>query len=121
MRINHAAVVVAAVVYWLLGALWYGVLFGGRWVALEGLKTEQLQQQSPTVPYIIAIVANLVLAYVLAQGALPHQLRILACRVDRHGSDPGRVEEKSCRSLTRRPPRASGMVAPPGIEPGFAA
>jgi len=28
MRVNYAAVVVSAVLYWLLGALWYGVLFG---------------------------------------------------------------------------------------------
>ena len=36
-------------------------------MALEGLKMEQLQQQSPTVPYIIAMLANLVLACVLAK------------------------------------------------------
>jgi len=67
MRVNYAAVVVSAVLYWLLGALWYGVLFGKQWMALEGLKMEQLQQQSPTVPYIIAMLANLVLASVLAR------------------------------------------------------
>ncbi len=67
MRINVAAVVISAVVYWLLGALWYGVLFGKQWMALEGLNMEHLQQQSPTVPYIIAMLANLVLASVLAK------------------------------------------------------
>ncbi len=66
MGVNYAAVVVSAVLYWLLGALWYGVLFGKQWMALENLKMEQLQQ-SPTVPYIISMLANLVLATVLAK------------------------------------------------------
>lgn len=66
MRVNYAAVVVSAVLYWLLGALWYGVLFGKQWMALENLKMEQLQQR-PTVPYIISMLANLVLASVLAK------------------------------------------------------
>lgn len=67
MRINYAAVVLAAVVHWILGAVWYGVLFGKPWMALEGLKTEQLQQISPAIPYIVAMIANIVMAYALAQ------------------------------------------------------
>ena len=33
MRINYPAVLVAAIAYWLLGGLWYGVLFNKPWAA----------------------------------------------------------------------------------------
>ncbi len=40
MKTNYGAIVVSAVAYWMLGALWYGVLFGWRWMALEGITME---------------------------------------------------------------------------------
>lgn len=67
MKTNYAAVVVSAVVYWLLGALWYGVLFGKQYVALERLSDEQLKSASPVLPYIITFFLNLLIAFVLAQ------------------------------------------------------
>lgn len=67
MKTNHAAVVVAAIAYWLLGALWYGVLFGKPWMALEHISMEQAQSMSPVVPYIITFALNLLIAYSLAQ------------------------------------------------------
>jgi len=70
MRVNYAAVVVSAIIYWLLGALWYGVFFGKAWMALEGMTLAQAQQMNPTVPYIIAFVAALILSYVLANVCL---------------------------------------------------
>ena len=67
MRVNYVAVVVVAVVYWLLGALWYGALFGKQWVALMGKTMEEAQREGQTaVPYIVALVCNLLIAYVLA-------------------------------------------------------
>jgi len=35
MRTNYPAVVVAAIAYWLLGAVWYGLLFNKPWMDLE--------------------------------------------------------------------------------------
>jgi hypothetical protein len=67
MKTNYAAVLVSAVVYWLLGALWYGVLFGKQYVALEHLPDEQLKSASPILPYIITFFLNLLIAFVLAQ------------------------------------------------------
>lgn len=67
MRINYAAIVVSAIVYWLLGALWYGFLFGKQYVALERLTDEQLKAASPILPYIITFILNLLIAFVLAQ------------------------------------------------------
>ncbi len=73
MRINYLAVVVSAVIYWLLGALWYGVLFGNRWMALEGLSPDKIQQMNPTIPYVVAFVMNLILAYALANVCIWRQ------------------------------------------------
>lgn len=67
MKTNYAAVVVSAVAYWLLGALWYGFLFGNQYLALEHFTDEQLKSASPVLPYIITFVLNLLIAFVLAQ------------------------------------------------------
>ena len=67
MKTNYGAIVVSAVTYWMLGALWYGVLFGQRWMALEGLTMEQAKSMNPVLPYVITLVLNLVIAFVLAQ------------------------------------------------------
>jgi hypothetical protein len=67
MRINYPAVVVAAVVYWVLGAVWYAVLFGKPWMALEHITMEQAQNANPVVPYIVSFLLELLIAYSLAQ------------------------------------------------------
>lgn len=67
MKTNYAAVVVAAVAYWLLGAVWYGVVFSKPWMALEHLTDAQAQSMNPVLPYVITFVLNLLIAYVLAQ------------------------------------------------------
>jgi Protein of unknown function (DUF1761) len=67
MKPNYIAVVVAAVVYWLLGAVWYGFLFSKPWMALEHLSPEQAGSMNPVLPYVITFVLNLVIAFVLAQ------------------------------------------------------
>jgi Protein of unknown function (DUF1761) len=67
MRTNYAAVVVAAVAYWILGALWYGVLFNKPWMALEHITVEQAHSVSPVIPYIVSFLLELLIAYSLAQ------------------------------------------------------
>lgn len=67
MRTNYAAVVVSAVLYWLLGALWYGLLFSKPWMALEHMTDAQAQSMNPALPYIITFALNLLIAFVLAQ------------------------------------------------------
>ncbi len=66
MKINYPAVVVSAVVYWLLGALWYGFLFSKQWMALEHMSVEQAKSLNPVLPYIITFVLDLLIALVLA-------------------------------------------------------
>lgn len=70
MKTNYGAIVVSAVAYWMLGALWYGVLFGQRWMALEGMTMEQAKRVNPVFPYVITLVLNLLIAFVLAQLCL---------------------------------------------------
>jgi|ERR1700716_3178940 hypothetical protein len=67
MKPNYLAVVVAAAAYWLLGAVWYGALFGKQWMALEHVTPEQASAINPVLPYIVSFVLNLVIAFVLAQ------------------------------------------------------
>jgi hypothetical protein len=64
--INIWAVLVAAVVYWLLGAAWFTIL-RDPWLASIGKTMEQLQREgvNPGVAYGVAFVANLIIAYVL--------------------------------------------------------
>jgi len=67
VRTNYPAVVVAAIAYWILGALWYGVLFSKPWMALEHMTIEQAQSVNPVVPYIVAFLLELLVAYSVAQ------------------------------------------------------
>jgi hypothetical protein len=70
MKTNYAAIVVAAVAYWVLGAVWYGVLFSKPWMALEHMTDEQARSMNPVLPYVITLILNLLIAYVLSQICL---------------------------------------------------
>jgi surface polysaccharide O-acyltransferase-like enzyme len=67
MKTNYAAIVVCAIVYWLLGGLWYGLLFSKPWMALENMSMDQAKNMNPVLPYIVTFVLNLLIAFVLAQ------------------------------------------------------
>jgi|SRR5271166_1210439 len=66
-RINWLAVIVGAIVYFLFGWVWYGLLFSKQWLAYEG-RTQMTQDLTPLV--ISAIVA-LILSFGVAV-ALSH-------------------------------------------------
>jgi len=69
MRTNYAAVVVCAVVYWLLGYLWFDLLFSKPWMALEDMSAAQTSVANPVWigPLILTFFLNLLIAFVLAQ------------------------------------------------------
>jgi len=67
MKTNYAAVFVSALAYWILGAVWFGVLFSKPWMVFEHITEEQARSMNPVLPYIITFVLNLVTAFVLAQ------------------------------------------------------
>ncbi len=64
--INIWAVVVAAAVYWLLGAAWF-TLLQKPWLDSIGKTMEQLTKDgvNPGIAYGVAFVCNLVIAYVI--------------------------------------------------------
>jgi cation transport ATPase len=70
MKTNYPAVAVAAIAYWLLGAVWFGVLFNQSWMQLEHIPPEQaaaMKGAAAAFPYIVSFVLNLIIAFVLAQ------------------------------------------------------
>jgi hypothetical protein len=67
MKTNYLAVVVCAVAYWLLGGLWYGLLFSKQWMALENMTEAQARSMNVALPYVVTFILNLLISYVLAQ------------------------------------------------------
>jgi hypothetical protein len=67
MKTNYAAVFVSALAYWILGALWYGLLFSKPWMALENISMESAKAMNPVLPYVVTFALNLLIAFVLAQ------------------------------------------------------
>lgn len=76
--INYLAILIAAVVGWLAGAAWYAAL-GERWVAAQGKTMEEFKARQAEIkgtpaswlPFALAFVADLVMAWVLA-GMVGH-------------------------------------------------
>jgi hypothetical protein len=66
MKVNYLAVIVSAVAYWLLGALWYGVLFSRPWMALEHMTMQQAQSVNLALAYSVTFALNVLIAFVLA-------------------------------------------------------
>lgn len=65
-NINYLAVFVSAVVYMVIGALWYSpVLFGKTWKKLVGQHQDNLRGNAAN-GYALTFVAALLIAYVLA-------------------------------------------------------
>src|ERR1700694_1917845 len=69
MRTNYAAVIVCAIVYWLLWGLWFDLLFSKKWMALEHMSEAQASSANPVWiwPFILTFLLNLLIAFVLAQ------------------------------------------------------
>lgn len=63
-RLNHLAVFASAVVFFLIGALWYTVLFGQKWMALTGHVASSTGNMMPQ--FIGSFVLGWALAYVIA-------------------------------------------------------
>ena len=75
-HVNYLAVLVAGIVIFLLGGLWYSpVLFAKRWIALQGRTEEQMRAHAASsnmpVMYLSAFLCGLITAWVLA-GVLSH-------------------------------------------------
>ncbi|MCP4565994.1 MAG: DUF1761 domain-containing protein [FCB group bacterium] len=64
--INYWAVLVATVVYYVLGGLWYSpLLFGKSWMKLVNL-TEEDCKKGAGMAYVVSFIASFLMAYILA-------------------------------------------------------
>lgn len=69
MKINYPAVLVAAIVHFIIGGLWYGLIFGNLFLRLiewTPAQLQQIQSQNHVMEYVIAFICSLVLVYILA-------------------------------------------------------
>jgi len=68
-QINYIAVLVAAILYFVLGALWYSpVLFSKPWMESIGMTQEDMEGTSPLIylaPIILYLIAALVVAFLI--------------------------------------------------------
>ncbi len=69
VTLNYLAILAGAVANMVLGALWYGPLFGKQWMALTGMTGEKLaaaKAKGMTKEYALGFVGALAMSYVLA-------------------------------------------------------
>ncbi len=74
--VNYLAVLASAVFMMVLGGLWYGPLFGKKWIALMGFdqqKVADMQAQGMGAmwkSYALMALGALIMSYVLAHGLI---------------------------------------------------
>ena len=69
--VNYWAVLAGAIASMVIGALWYGPLFGKQWMALSGFSREQLESQKAKgmgKRYGLMFVGSLLMAFVLSHS-----------------------------------------------------
>ncbi len=71
MEINYWAVLAGALASMVIGFLWYGPLFGKKWIEINGLSTEDIakreaMQKEATPLYFIQFGMSLLQLYILA-------------------------------------------------------
>jgi hypothetical protein len=74
LKINHLAVLVAVVLQFILGFLWYGPFFGEPWMGMVGLDLATIEANPPGAgEWVTNIVSAVVSMYVLAwlYGKIP--------------------------------------------------
>jgi hypothetical protein len=65
LHVNFLAVLTAAVIQWILGWLWYGVLFKKDWTAL--VPSASAKSSSPAAVMALIFIANLILCFALVK------------------------------------------------------
>ena len=63
-HVSYMAVLIATVIQWILGVLWYGYVFKTRWMALVGVAAGE-KPENAWFGMATAFVANLILSFVL--------------------------------------------------------
>jgi hypothetical protein len=65
--VNYLAVVVAAIIYMVLGFLWYGPLFGRQWMKLSNITPSGMSGGAMAKTTLGSFIGALVMSYVLAR------------------------------------------------------
>jgi hypothetical protein len=69
LHFNHVAILVAAIFQWVLGALWYSLLFAKPWMALTGHKKGE-RPKGAILAMFSSFIGGLILSFVLAHVVL---------------------------------------------------
>jgi hypothetical protein len=69
LHFNHLALLVSALIQWVVGAVWYSLLFAKPWMALTG-HTKGERPKGAAFAMVISFVVSLVLSLVLAHVVL---------------------------------------------------
>lgn len=67
--VNWLAILVAAITWFIIGALWYGPLFGKAWMASTGIDPRATDERPSAVIYVFPLLAYLVATVALAMLA----------------------------------------------------
>jgi hypothetical protein len=67
LHINYYAVVVAAILNMVVGAVWYGpIMFAKQWMEINNIKPEDMQNVNPLPMYAQSVIVTIVSYFVLA-------------------------------------------------------
>ena len=66
LAVRWWAILIGIVIYFVVGMVWYGPIFGKTWMKLVGLTPEKIQQDQSKAPYTIAVITSAVNVYALA-------------------------------------------------------
>ena len=69
VAVNYLSVVIASVVSFIVGFIWYGPLFGKLWMKLSNISekdAKKAKEKGMAVPMLLNFIGTLVTAYVLA-------------------------------------------------------
>jgi hypothetical protein len=67
---NGLTIIIAAVVSFFIGMLWYGPLFGKTWISLQGFSKKDINQSKKKgmgKTILVAFLSNLIVAFVFAK------------------------------------------------------
>jgi len=65
-HLNWLAVIVAAIVFFVFGGIWYGAIFGKAWEQAVG-KTKEEFKKGASAAYITGFITSIIMAYTLAR------------------------------------------------------
>lgn len=68
-KVNYVAILVVALIQFVLGGLWYSpVLFGNKWMHLTGISAEMASAMSPWKAYALMFIAYAAVCWILVHA-----------------------------------------------------